>query len=150
MALHLLVDEGESCRWIWLTYSKFKVARGGGRHFSRDVDPRNAIPNEDESEEESSEEESSEEEDVVEAKLAPAMATVNLKLGNTEEVGVGEEELSRAERKALKKAEASGKKKVQIKEPESSDEEEPAKPAPKPVKKAEPTRREKYVSMWPR
>lgn len=103
---------------------------------------------EEESEEESSEEEESSDEDVVEAKLAPAMATVNLKLGNTEDLNAPEEqEMSRAERKAMKKAEAAGKsgkaaKKVQIIEEPESSEEEPVKP----VKKAEPSRRERCVS----
>ncbi len=76
-----------------------------------------------EEEEESSEEESSEEEDSSDdepvaaggsgsttAKLPPAMAAMNLKLGNTEPVEGPE--MSRAERKALKKAQSEGKKKV--------------------------------------
>lgn len=78
------------------------------------------------------------------------MATINLKLGNTEDLTApDEQEMSRAERRAMKKAEAgkpgkapANKKKVQIAEPESSDEEED-EPVAKPVKKAEPTRREK-------
>lgn len=154
--------------------SKFKVSRGGGRHFSRDLDTRAALKgqvgnesDEEESEEESEEEESSDDDGRAggadeTAKLAPEMAAMNLKLGNTVEVGGadGEEEMSRAERKALKKAQAG--KKVAIKEPDSEDEEEEdegpakvaskgvnqapkAKAAPKPS--AEMSRRERYVTQ---
>ncbi|KAK8846811.1 hypothetical protein IAR55_005899 [Kwoniella newhampshirensis] len=117
---------------------KFKVARGGGRHFSRDLDPRRAEPSESESS--SEEETSSEEEDdgpsaADIAKLAPEMAAMNIKLGNTEAIEIPEEEeMSRAEKRALKKAQ--GAKKVAIQEPEdseseSSDEEDAPKPAAK-------------------
>ena len=89
------------------------MARGGGRHFSRDLDPRKAQPagGSDESEEE---EESSDDDQVasgpnranpITAAVLPAsMAGLNLKLGNTEPVA--EPEMSRAERKALKKAQS--------------------------------------------
>lgn len=128
---------------------KFKVARGGGRHFSRDLDPRRAQPDvvESSSEEESSEEDEDEEVDV---KLAPEMAALNLKLGNTVAVDEEEEEeMSRAERKALKKKQAdeAAKKKPVVKEvvkeesEESSGEDELLNPFQ--AKKAEPTRRER-------
>ena len=116
----------------WLCSSKFKVARGGGRHFSRDLDPRKVIKNEEEStEEESSEEEDDDDDDETPGRVDPAsaglskeMAAMNVKLGNTEEV-VGEE-MSRAERKAMKKtqAEAQTKKTVTIKEDENESEED--------------------------
>lgn len=136
--------------------SKFKVSRGGGRHFSRDLDPRRAIQGSSEDEEESSEEETSSDEDEgpgsAAATLAPEMAAMNLKLGNTEAVHVDEPEMSRAERKAMKKAQAA--KKVQQEESgsEESSEEEvqaaPARRAPAPAKgkAAEQSRKEKYVS----
>ena len=113
--------------------SKFKVSRGGGRHFSRDVtDTRRVLKDgeEESSEEESSEEESSEEEEE-ETGPAPAlskeMAALNLKLGNTESVAGPEDDgMTRAERKAAKKAQAEGKaaKKVQIKDESDSEESE--------------------------
>jgi hypothetical protein len=82
---------------------------------------------------ESSEEEESEEEEEssddeptvaeVNAQLAPEMAAMNLKLGNTVDVGGGADgDVSRAERKAAKKAQSG--KKVMIKEPESDEEED--------------------------
>ncbi|TYJ54279.1 hypothetical protein B9479_005038 [Cryptococcus floricola] len=109
---------------------KFKVARGGGRHFSRDLDPR--FNQEDEASESSSEEEEeSEDEPEPVVKLAPEMAALNLKLGNTVSADEqnGEEEMSRAERKAMKKAQAAQKPIVEESESNSDDEEE-KKPAP--------------------
>lgn len=134
-----------------LTARKFKVTRGGGRQFSRDLDPRfraNNPVDESSSEEESSEEE---EDDEVEVKLAPEMAALNLKLGNTvsvDEQGDDEDNMSRADRKALKKKQAdeAAKKKAAAKpavqeESESEDEDDLLNPFNK--KKAEPTRRER-------
>jgi len=132
-------------------HRKFKVTRGGGRQFSRDLDPRFRANNpepESSSEEESSEEE--EEEEPV-AKLAPEMAALNLKLGNTvsvEEQEEDEDNMSRAERKALKKKQAdeAAKKKAAAKpkpESESEEEEEDELLNPFAKKKAEPTRRER-------
>lgn len=134
-----------------LTSRKFKVARGGGRHFSRDLDPRRAQPDvvESSSEEESSEEE---EDDEVEVKLAPEMAALNLKLGNTVAVDEEEEEeMSRAERKALRKKQADEAAKKKAAEPvkpvqEESEEEEESEDEllnPFQAKKAEPSRRER-------
>jgi hypothetical protein len=110
---------------IW--NSKFKVARGGGRHFSRDLDPRLA-EQEESSEEESSEEESSDEDEDSGpvATLAPEMAAMNLKLGNTEAVPVDGEQISRAERKAAKKAQAAKKAKKEETDSEEESDEEPA------------------------
>ncbi|WWC87082.1 uncharacterized protein L201_001968 [Kwoniella dendrophila CBS 6074] len=117
---------------------KFKVARGGGRQFSRDLDPRLASNQPSSEEEEESSEDDEDEEDVEAlnaaqhaaevAALAPEMKEINLKLGNTElaEPEDSDEELSRAERRARKKAEAQGKtnkKSVKIEEPKDSDEE---------------------------
>jgi hypothetical protein len=108
--------------------SKFKnFSRGGGRHFSRDLDPRNAareINGESSSEEEDSDEEESGDEAQgagPEPTLAPEMAALNLKLGNTVALDEPEVEISRAERKAMKKSQAT--KKVQIQEPKDSDSE---------------------------
>jgi hypothetical protein len=115
--------------------SKFKISRGGGRHFSRDLDTRAALKGEINGDESSEEEESEEEDESSEddaptaaeenAQLAPEMAAMNLKLGNTVDVGGGadgDDGMSRAERKAAKKAQSG--KKVQIQEPESGSEEE--------------------------
>ena len=105
------------------------MARGGGRHFSRDLDPRLAEQESSSEEEESSEEESSEDEGPggPSATLAPEMAAMNLKLGNTEAVPVNEAEISRAERKAAKKAQAAKKaKKEEESDSEESSDEEPA------------------------
>lgn len=128
----------------FLTNRKFKVARGGGRHFSRDLDPRYAEQNRDES---SSEEESSEEEeddDEVAHKLAPEMAAMNLKLGNTVEIPEdGEEEMSRAERKALKKKQADEAAKKKAAEPADKDSDNDDLLNPFTAKKNEPTRRER-------
>ncbi|KAL7418751.1 hypothetical protein Q5752_006434 [Cryptotrichosporon argae] len=133
---------------------KFKVARGGGRHFSRDVDPRFRNAAGSGSEEESSEDESQEEEEdgpAAEAKLAPEMAALNLKLGNTVEIVDDEPEISRAERKALKKAQA-GKKAVAKDDSDegSDDDDEGANPANKGKKAAPPppqlSRREKEAA----
>lgn len=109
--------------------SKFKnFSRGGGRHFSRDLDPRNAarqVNGESSSEEEDSDEEEESEDEAQgpasEPTLAPEMAALNLKLGNTVALDEPEVEMSRAERKAMKKAQAT--KKVQIQEPAESDSE---------------------------
>jgi hypothetical protein len=113
-----------------LINSKFKVARGGGRHFSKDLDPRLAEQAES-SEEESSEEETDSDDDGLSgpaATLAPEMAAMNLKLGNTEAVPTNEAEISRAERKAAKKAQAAKKAKEEEESgSEESSDEEPAK-----------------------
>lgn len=132
-----------------LTIRKFKVARGGGRHFSRDLDPRFQQPVESSSEEESSEEESSEE-DEVDAKLAPSMAAVNLKLGNTVAADEPDEEnMTRAERKALKKkqAEEAAQKKAQklAAGEEDSEEEDSDDELLNPWKNRGPSRRERWV-----
>lgn len=108
------------------------MARGGGRHFSRDLDPRLAEQESSSEEEESSEEESSEDDGPggPSATLAPEMAAMNLKLGNTEAVPVNEAEISRAERKAAKRAQAAKKAKKEEEsdsEEESEDEDGPAK-----------------------
>lgn len=121
------------------------MTRGGGRHFSRDLDPRySAEQNNNESS--SEEEESSDEEDEedVTAKLAPEMAALNLKLGNT--VAIDEDndgEMSRAERKALKKkqGEEAAKKKAAAAPVEEESEDE----LPDPYARREPSRRERYV-----
>ena len=134
--------------------SKFKVSRGGGRHFSRDLDPRDILKgnvrgSDDESEEESEEEESSEDEGPSQpqeqVKLSKEMAAMNLKLGNTEEIEEDpEENMSRAERKALKKAQAEAKAKKNVgkakkddsdEESESEDDIQPLKAAEKPKAK---------------
>lgn len=113
---------------------KFKPTRGGGRHFSRDLDDRMRPDTvESSSEEESSEEE---EDDEVEHKLAPEMAALNLKLGNTVAVDEDGEELSRAERKALKKKAAA---KAEAEEAEAEDD----IPSPVQTRDAEPSRRER-------
>ncbi|KAK1926513.1 casein kinase substrate phosphoprotein PP28-domain-containing protein [Papiliotrema laurentii] len=133
---------------------KFKVSRGGGRHFSRDLDPRDILKgnvrgSDDESEEESEEEESSEDEGPSQpqeqVKLSKEMAAMNLKLGNTEEIEEDpEENMSRAERKALKKAQAEAKAKKNVgkakkddsdEESESEDDIQPLKAAEKPKAK---------------
>jgi hypothetical protein len=107
-----------------ISRSKFKVARGGGRHFSRDLDPRVAERNAlgETSEEESSEEEESDDEPSSNpnATLAPEMAAMNLKLGNTEAVDL---EPSRAEKKAKAKAKAKNAEKKVESESESDSEE---------------------------
>jgi len=93
---------------------KFKVSRGGGRHFSRDIatvdhEMENLGLGEDSDEEEESEEESSsEEEDGVAAKPS--------------RVKIEEPEMSRAERKAMKKA-GGPKAAVKAKQQASSEEE---------------------------
>jgi len=104
---------------------KFKVTRGGGRQFSRDLDPRRAVQPESESEE--SEEETSSDDDEPSRSgpavtLAPEMAAMNLKLGNTVPVESQESEISRAERKAMKKAQAEKEKAKELEE--DSDEED--------------------------
>lgn len=121
--------------------SKFKVARGGGRHFSRDLDPRRAAQEEESSEEESSEEESSDEDDVPAgptATLAPEMAALNLKLGNTEAVHVDEPQMSRADRKAMKKAQAAKQSRKQQDSSSGSEESSSEDDAPAPQRKAAP------------
>lgn len=120
------------------------MARGGGRHFSRDLDPRRAqLDPETSSEEESSEEEESSDEEV-EVKLAPEMAALNLKLGNTVAVeDDGEEEMSRAERKALKKKQAEEASKKKAAAAPESDEESEEEIAPLPPVKTGPSRRER-------
>ena len=111
-----------------LTLRKFKISRGGGRHFSRDLDPRvaerDALNNpQDESSDEDDDDSSDDgiarpsRPDPSAAILPKEMAGLNLKLGNTEVV---REEPSRANRKAMKKAQA----KKQIVEEDSDDEEE--------------------------
>lgn len=120
-----------------LLYSKFKVSRGGGRHFSRDI---TAIDHEmetlgledegsDDSEEESEEESSDD-----------GLG------GNAGGSKQQEPEMSRAERKALKKAQG-GKKKGGVPAvgdlPENSDEESEEEPLELP--KPGPSRRERYV-----
>jgi len=148
-----------------LISSKFKVSRGGGRNFSRDLNPRDILKgtvrdgDEEESEEESSEEESSEDDDQPqgEVKLSKEMAALNLKLGNTEVIQEQpEEDMSRAERKAQKKAKADAKAKKgkQSSDEDESDSEEevaapkakaqPAKPQAKP-QAAEMSRKERLV-----
>lgn len=134
----------------WLTTdprSKFKPSRGGGRHFSRDVTMkaygRNPEASESESEEEEDESEEEEEEQVA---LTPAMAALNLKLGNTEEVAQPEEEeMSRADRKALKKkqAEEAAKKKGTAGPKDGSEESEDELLNPFKAKKVEPSRKER-------
>lgn len=95
--------------------SKFKVSRGGGRHFSRDLDPRIAERNrlnnpQDASSEEDEDIESDEDDDIhsrsdpAPAALPTEMKGLNLKLGNTEPVQ--EEEMSRTDRKARKNSQA--------------------------------------------
>jgi hypothetical protein len=141
VAQHRLVVGGEHACQIWINLakilwtrtdprcSKFKnFSRGGGRHFSRDLDPRNAarqINGESSSEEEDSDEEEESEDEAQgpasEPTLAPEMAALNLKLGNTVALDEPEVEMSRAERKAMKKSQAT--KKVQIQEPTESDSE---------------------------
>lgn len=131
--------------------SKFKVARGGGRHFSRDLDPRFNKPVSESSEEESSEEESSEDETAQQnEQLAPEMAALNLKLGNTVALDDEDQEpgMSRAEKKAMKKAQ--GEKKVTIQEPEDSgseSDEEEVMPAPVPKGKAKVAKKAEPVQM---
>ncbi|AAW43005.2 hypothetical protein CNBD5290 [Cryptococcus deneoformans B-3501A] len=130
---------------------KFKVARGGGRHFSRDLDPRFNKPVSESSEEESSEEESSEDETAQQnEQLAPEMAALNLKLGNTVALDDEDQEpgMSRAEKKAMKKAQ--GEKKVTIQEPEDSgseSDEEEVMPAPVPKGKAKVAKKAEPVQM---
>lgn len=135
--------------------SKFKVARGGGRHFSRDLDPRFNKPVSESSEEESSEEEeeSSEEDETIQnQQLAPEMAALNLKLGNTVALDDDEDQeagMSRAERKAMKKAQGQ-KKVVTIQEPEDSgseSDEEEVVPAPAPKGKGKPAKKVEPVQM---
>lgn len=135
--------------------SKFKVARGGGRHFSRDLEPRFNKPVSESSEEESSEEEeeSSEEDETVQnQQLAPEMAAMNLKLGNTVALDDDEDQeagMSRAERKAMKKAQGQ-KKVVTIQEPEDSgseSDEEEVVPAPAPKGKGKPAKKVEPVQM---
>jgi hypothetical protein len=119
------------------------VTRGGGRQFSRDLDPRYSQQNNESSEEESSEEE--EEEEEVATKLAPEMAALNLKLGNTVAIDENDEDnMTRAERKALKKKQAdeAAKNKAVAEEDESESEDETLNPFNK-KKAAEPTRRER-------
>jgi hypothetical protein len=119
-----------------LLYSKFKVSRGGGRHFSRDI---TAIDHEmetlgledegsDDSEEESEEESSDD-----------GLG------GNAGGSKQQEPEMSRAERKALKKAQGGKKKGVPAVGdlPENSDEESEEEPLELP--KPGPSRRERYV-----
>ena len=107
--------------------SKFKVSRGGGRHFSRDISVvdhgMETLGLEDEgsdSEEESSEEESESSDDGLGGGGGGAQASR------------AEPEMTRAERKALKKAQ-SGKKKGQPGPgdlPGSSDDESEDEPLP--------------------
>jgi hypothetical protein len=119
-----------------LLYSKFKVSRGGGRHFSRDI---TAIDHEmetlgledegsDDSEEESEEESSDD-----------GLG------GNAGGSKQQEPEMTRAERKALKKAQGGKKKGVPAVGdlPENSDEESEEEPLELP--KPGPSRRERYV-----
>lgn len=134
MEQHHLEEGGERIYRLigpGLISSKFKVARGGGRHFSKDLDPRKAEPVSSDEEESSEEETSSDEDDLSgpSATLAPEMAAMNLKLGNTEAVPVNEAEISRAERKAAKKAAAAkkAKKEEESDSEEESSDEEPAK-----------------------
>ncbi|ORY27781.1 casein kinase substrate phospho protein PP28-domain-containing protein [Naematelia encephala] len=124
---------------------KFKVARGGGRNFSRDLDPRKALGAESSEEEDSSEEESSDDDDTTDPSnalatpsLAPEMAALNLKLGNTVAVVDEEPGMSRAERKALKKKEADqAAKRFAIDEvSEDEDSDDGRKPAPKSAAKS--------------
>lgn len=81
--------------------SKFKVSRGGGRHFSRDITAidheMESLGLEDSDSESSSGEESSEE-------------SSDDGLGGTAKASAAEPEMSRAERKALKKAQGAKKK----------------------------------------
>lgn len=124
------------------------MARGGGRHFSRDLDPRFSQPVESSSSEEESEDESSDGEDEVDAKLAPSMAAVNLKLGNTVAAdGPDEDNMTRAERKALKKKqadEAAQRKAAKLAAgEESSSEEDSDDELLNPWKNRGPSRREK-------
>ncbi|WVN85530.1 uncharacterized protein L203_100677 [Cryptococcus depauperatus CBS 7841] len=100
---------------------KFKVTRGGGRHFSRDLEPRFNDVQASESSAEELSEDSQDEEDQT-AKLAPEMAALNIKLGNTVAVNEDGEEgegLTKAEKRAKKKPQ----KKVTIVEPEESEDE---------------------------
>jgi hypothetical protein len=101
-----------------LLYSKFKVSRGGGRHFSRDI---TAIDHE--------------------------METLGLEDGNAggSSAKQQEPEMTRAERKALKKAQGGKKKGVPAVGdlPENSDEESEEEPLELP--KPGPSRRERYV-----
>ncbi|GMK55434.1 hypothetical protein CspeluHIS016_0204900 [Cutaneotrichosporon spelunceum] len=119
---------------------KFKPSRGGGRHFSRDIEDR-MRGNMDNINSEDSESESESEDDEVEHKLAPEMAALNLKLGNTVAVEESEDEgLTRAERKAkLKKAAKEAKH-------ESEDEGEDELVNPWPAAKVEPSRREREAA----
>ncbi|EIW65478.1 hypothetical protein TREMEDRAFT_66543 [Tremella mesenterica DSM 1558] len=115
-----------------------KPNRGGGRHFSSAVTGRlDQIRNRESSEEDDNEESSSSDEGPTVpapnpvAVLTPEMAALNLKLGNTVEVVTEEPDISRAERRAKKKAQAeaaakkgqvtdgTGKKKVAVQESES-------------------------------
>ncbi|KAH8089004.1 hypothetical protein HD553DRAFT_304921 [Filobasidium floriforme] len=122
---------------------KFKVSRGGGRHFSRDVTAidheMETLGLEDEGSDSNNVSEESEEES----------SDDGLGGGSSAKQQQQEPEMSRAERKALKKAQG-GKKKGGVPAvgdlPENSDEEseeEPLKlPNPK-DKKLEPSRRER-------
>jgi len=112
---------------------KFKVARGGGRHFSRELDPRRAEKNPEDSSDEEEEDDEDEDDgiharsDSATAQLAPEMATLNLKLGNTEDLTKEQPEMTRAERKAILKAKADAEAKMKpakLEEEESEDEDD--------------------------
>lgn len=120
--------------------SKFKVSRGGGRHFSRDV---TAIDHEMETlglEDEGSDSNNSSEESEEES------SDDGLGGGGGPSAKQQEPEMTRAERKALKKAQG-GKKKGGVPAvgdlPENSDEESEEEPLELP--KPGPSRRERYV-----
>jgi hypothetical protein len=120
--------------------SKFKVSRGGGRHFSRDI---TAIDHEMETlglEDEGSDSNNSSEESEEES------SDDGLGGGGGPSAKQQEPEMTRAERKALKKAQG-GKKKGGVPAvgdlPENSDEESEEEPLELP--KPGPSRRERYV-----
>lgn len=115
-------------------YSKFKVSRGGGRHFSRDIAIDHQMENLGLGASGSEEDSSSEEESEPETNTASPYANVKL--------GPVEPEMTRAERKAMKKVQAGkGKGKGESGE-EGSEEEEEALPT---RDSFGPSRKEKYV-----
>jgi hypothetical protein len=123
-----------------LLYSKFKVSRGGGRHFSRDITAidheMETLGLEDEGSDDSNSESDSEE-----------SSDDGLGGGNAggSSAKQQEPEMTRAERKALKKAQGGKKKGVPAVGdlPENSDEESEEEPLELP--KPGPSRRERYV-----